>query len=343
MNRKGFTLIELLVVISIIALLSSIVITATNIAKAKGNDARKMVEMNSVKTAVTSYYNDHGAMPPMYNCSDAEYQTSCVPSDQANPRTTLEIQNVGSEKTTSGAAFNATMSQLVAEHYLTSVPQAPGTNPYIYYDYGPGRPAGAMFGTVLEAGVKTSTGIGASCRPNGSGQVAMENNNIFLSLFKGVGSMFNYQLPVAYAQSSLPVSISSPTDGQIIWGNNTNISVAVGPTSALGDVTWNYYIDGALVHTNISSTNFGYLTDYYTVDTTVLSNSSHVFRVDVSSTGAGNVPANSGSNSVTITVDNSSNLRICHDMYGGEYACPLSTSNLCDNNSTTDYCVCNPY
>ena len=59
----GFTLIELLVVVSIISLLSSIVLSSINSARAKGRDARRKEDLVQLRTAIYSYYLDHNAYP----------------------------------------------------------------------------------------------------------------------------------------------------------------------------------------------------------------------------------------------------------------------------------------
>jgi len=62
-NKKGFTLIELLVVIAIIGVLSSVVLTSLNSARAKGRDAKRKVEMTSLQTALELYRLDNDAYP----------------------------------------------------------------------------------------------------------------------------------------------------------------------------------------------------------------------------------------------------------------------------------------
>jgi len=62
-NKKGFTLIELLVVISIISLLSSIVLTSLNGARAKARDVKRKAEIDSIITALTLYYDSHNIFP----------------------------------------------------------------------------------------------------------------------------------------------------------------------------------------------------------------------------------------------------------------------------------------
>lgn len=62
-SSAGFTLIELLVVISIIGLLSSIVLTSVNSARAKARDARRATDIKQIQTALEFYYNDRGSYP----------------------------------------------------------------------------------------------------------------------------------------------------------------------------------------------------------------------------------------------------------------------------------------
>lgn len=50
-QEKGFTLIELLVVISIIGLLSSIVLTSLNSARAKARDAKRIMDIHQIMKA----------------------------------------------------------------------------------------------------------------------------------------------------------------------------------------------------------------------------------------------------------------------------------------------------
>ncbi len=61
--RRGFTLIELLVVISIIGLLSSIVLVSVNSARKSSFDARRVSELNQIRTALELYHLDNGHYP----------------------------------------------------------------------------------------------------------------------------------------------------------------------------------------------------------------------------------------------------------------------------------------
>lgn len=61
--KNGFTLIELLVVISIIGLLSSIVLTSVNSARAKARDARRIADFKQIQTALEFFYDSQGRYP----------------------------------------------------------------------------------------------------------------------------------------------------------------------------------------------------------------------------------------------------------------------------------------
>lgn len=93
-NYQGFTLIELLVVVAIIGLLSTLSIIALNSARSKARDARRLADVNAIRTALELYYSDHGYYPKfqsMTHCSvennnalgilETELATSKVPKD----------------------------------------------------------------------------------------------------------------------------------------------------------------------------------------------------------------------------------------------------------------------
>ena len=62
-NRNGFTLIEILTVIAIIAILASIMVPLAGKTKQVAQKRRAMTEMQSIKVAVVSFYEDHHYMP----------------------------------------------------------------------------------------------------------------------------------------------------------------------------------------------------------------------------------------------------------------------------------------
>jgi prepilin-type N-terminal cleavage/methylation domain-containing protein len=103
-HQKGFTLIELLVVIAIISLLSSVILTSTNIARAKGRDANRTSDMVQLRNALALYDLDHNGYPPC-------------------PTTTC-----------TGANFTSTLNALVTGGYISKVLQDPlNQGQYVYY------------------------------------------------------------------------------------------------------------------------------------------------------------------------------------------------------------------
>lgn len=69
---RAFTLIELLVVISIISILSSVVLSSLNTARAKARDTRRISDFRQIQIALEQYYQDYGRYPASQGpCSSA--------------------------------------------------------------------------------------------------------------------------------------------------------------------------------------------------------------------------------------------------------------------------------
>lgn len=69
LKNNGFTLIELLVVVAIIGLLSSVVLASLNTARAKSRDAKRLSDLEQIRTALTTYYIDNNGTYPTTNGS----------------------------------------------------------------------------------------------------------------------------------------------------------------------------------------------------------------------------------------------------------------------------------
>jgi prepilin-type N-terminal cleavage/methylation domain-containing protein len=63
MEKRGFTLIELLVVIAIIGVLSSVILTSLNTARAKSRDSKRLGDFHQIRLALEYYYDANKAYP----------------------------------------------------------------------------------------------------------------------------------------------------------------------------------------------------------------------------------------------------------------------------------------
>lgn len=62
-NQKGFTLVELLVVIAIIGILATLLLLQLGVARQRARDAKRIVDISQVRTAVELYFDDAGQYP----------------------------------------------------------------------------------------------------------------------------------------------------------------------------------------------------------------------------------------------------------------------------------------
>lgn len=60
---RGFTLVELLVVIGIISILATILLLQLGTARAKSRDAKRIADINQVRSAIEQFFDDNGTYP----------------------------------------------------------------------------------------------------------------------------------------------------------------------------------------------------------------------------------------------------------------------------------------
>ncbi len=140
----GFTLIELLVVVAIIGLLSSMVLTSLNEAKAKARDAQRIQDIKQIETALELFYADYERYPS--TCSSGTFPLTCDDLDMIgevigsggtfdlllegnNPKGIVYMKNVPSDPLWDSAWGN------VASDYGIG-------NTYYYYAYDPTHKGG---------------------------------------------------------------------------------------------------------------------------------------------------------------------------------------------------------
>jgi len=74
-KNQAFTLIELLVVVAIVGLLSAVIMSSLNSARGKGRDAKRLADVEQIRTALQLYWVDNGGTYPSTGSSSSWHGT----------------------------------------------------------------------------------------------------------------------------------------------------------------------------------------------------------------------------------------------------------------------------
>lgn len=81
-SQKGFTLVELLVVISIIGVLATLVLLQLGTARAKARDAKRISDINQLRSGVEQYFEEHsGRYPTAITTAELGAYMTTIPTD----------------------------------------------------------------------------------------------------------------------------------------------------------------------------------------------------------------------------------------------------------------------
>jgi type II secretion system protein G len=160
--KKGFTLIELLVVIFIIGLLASIVVVSVNTARVKSRDARRIADMDTMRSAIEMYIDANGAPP-----------------------------GLGGTATTNSTSWNTTLRNLLTPTYLSALPVDPrnsATYQYVYTINNPTTPTDyKIYASAMESSDGGTRAANDGGNKNSCGSPLPTNGTCAYELFSSGG------------------------------------------------------------------------------------------------------------------------------------------------------------
>ncbi len=118
-TKKGFTLIELLVVVSIIGIMSSIVLSVLNDARAKAEDASRTRTIEEYKKAINLVYDKTGEYPDTGNTT----MVYCVGDADSNNLCGTTVISTGFNLQSILPSVNTALSEFLPT--LSPLPQKP--------------------------------------------------------------------------------------------------------------------------------------------------------------------------------------------------------------------------
>jgi prepilin-type N-terminal cleavage/methylation domain-containing protein len=132
-KKRGFTLIELLVVISIIGMLSSVVLSSLNDARAKARDVRRLQDLKQLQTAIMMFYSEYGCYPNGARPGVGTMSTLTNPC----PTSGSVFDQTFGNCTSANDHIDMSLKILVEKGYIPSLPKDPlnknvGTQAYCY-------------------------------------------------------------------------------------------------------------------------------------------------------------------------------------------------------------------
>ncbi|MBI5140306.1 MAG: prepilin-type N-terminal cleavage/methylation domain-containing protein [Candidatus Vogelbacteria bacterium] len=111
LKKSGFTLIELLVVIAIIGILSSVVLVSLTSARAKARDAKRIADIEAIKSALALYYDSNSVYPNTVGDLTTAGLLSATPADPSGGSYLYAVAN-GSTDGSLSYHLGATLEQV---------------------------------------------------------------------------------------------------------------------------------------------------------------------------------------------------------------------------------------